>query len=230
MNCIICLKIGDLYSPDYVNNLYKAVRKYTDNDFICFTDDSTGIDPGVICHTMLPRSSEGWWPTWSKIEIFGREELRWYDKKVYFDLDMVIQGDITPILNHDADWAMIRCKWKGIKFRIDRPNVPYLNSSCMVWKDISWIYKKWESDWRSIVKNYIGTDVWYHRNKITATCLPDFFYSYREGDRPSHYWENDCQPHFEYMPDYLVCLFHQEPNIHELDYEHVLYKTWNDTL
>ncbi len=38
-SCVTCLKIGDLYSHEYVNNLYKAVRKYTNIDFICFTDD-----------------------------------------------------------------------------------------------------------------------------------------------------------------------------------------------
>ncbi len=230
MNCIICLKIGDLYSPDYVNNLYKAVRKYTDDDFICFTDDSTGIDPGVICYTMEPRECEGWKHLWCKIMIYGRDEIKRYDKKIFFDLDVVIQSDISPILNHDADWALIRCKWKGIKFRLKNPSLPYLNSSCMVWKDNTWIFDKWQSDWKNICRDYAGNDRWYHSNKIIPTYLPDFFYSYREGDRPSHYWENDYQPHFEYMPDYLICLFHQEPNIHELDYEHVLYKTWNDTL
>ena len=94
--CVICLKIGRLYSAEYVNNLYRAVRKYTENDFICFTDDSSGINPGVICYEMSPRQSENWWPTWSKIEIFGREEIKKYSKKVYFDLDLIIQGDINP--------------------------------------------------------------------------------------------------------------------------------------
>lgn len=229
-NCVICLKIGTTYSPEYVNNLYHAIRKHTDDDFLCFTDDPTGVDPGVICYEMKPRESEGWWPTWSKIEIFGRNEIEKYHKKVYFDLDLVIQGDIKCILEHDADWAVIRSVWKGVKFRTLHLNEPQYNTSVMVWKDISWIYRRWESDWKNIVKNVVGTDKWYHRNNIVPTYLPKVFYSYREGSKPSHYWENNCQPHFEYQPDYAVCLFHQKPDVHELDHEHVLYKTWNDTL
>jgi len=227
---VICLKIGDKYSSDYVNNLYHAVRKQCDWNFICFTDDPVGIDLGVICYHMDARESEEWWPTWSKIEIFGREEIKRYSKKVYFDLDLVIQGDIKCILEHDADWAAIRSVWKGIKFRAKNPLQPQFNTSVMVWKDISWIYDRWESDWRNIVKNILYTDVWYYRNNIIPTFLPKVFYSYREGFKPSHYWENNYQPHFQYYPDYSVCLFHQKPDIHELDHDNILYKIWNDSL
>lgn len=226
-NCVICLKIGTTYSPEYVNNLYRAVRKYTNDDFICFTDDSMGIDPGVICYNMKPRESEGWWPTWSKIEIFGREEIKRYHKKVYFDLDLVIQGSIIPILEHEAEWAAIECSWKGKFFRLKNPGESIINTSVMVWKDITWIYDKWESDWRNIVYNYRGTDYWYHKNGLCPTHLPKLFYSYREGSKSSHYWAKNLKPHLQYQSEYSVCLFHQKPDIHELDKENILYKIWN---
>lgn len=226
-NCLICLKIGDKYSAEYVNNLYYAVRKQSSDDFICFTDDARGIDPGVICLHMEPRQCEGWKHLWCKIMMYGREELIRYNKKVFFDLDIIIHGDITPILEHDCKWAMIRCKWKGIVFRMNNPKIPYMNSSCMVWKDNRWIYDKFQSDWENICKTYPGNDVWYHNCNIKPTPLPDVFYSYREGSRPSHYWENNYQPHFEYQPDYAVCLFHQKPEIHDLDKENILYRIWN---
>ena len=229
-NCVICLKIGDAYSAEYVNNLYRAVRKQCDWNFLCFTDDPTGIDLGVICHHMDARESEGWWPTWSKIEIFGREEIKRYSKKVYFDLDLVIQGDIQCILDHEAEWAAIRATWKGLLFRVKNLEESAINTSVMVWKDISWIYEKWEANWKDIVKNYRGTDKWYHMNGIIPTFLPDVFYSYREGSKPKHYWENNYQPHFQYYPDYSVCLFHQKPDIHELDKDKQLYKIWNATV
>lgn len=226
-NCVICLKIGDAYSAEYVNNLYHAVRKQCDWNFLCFTDDPTGIDLGVICHHMDARESEGWWPTWSKIEIFGRKEIKRYSKKVYFDLDLVIQGDIQCILDHEAEWAAIRATWKGLLFRVKNLEESVINTSVMVWKDISWIYEKWEANWKDIVKKYRGTDKWYHMNGISPTFLPDVFYSYREGSKPKHYWENNYQPHFQYYPDYSVCLFHQKPDIHELDKDKQLYKIWN---
>ena len=159
-NCVICLKIGDLYSHEYVNNLYKAIRKQTDYDMLCFTDDPTGIDPDIFTYEMLPRESEGWWPTWSKIEIFGRDELLKYKRKFYFDLDLIIQGDLSPIFESKEDWAAIRATWKGIKFRLNK-NESQINTSVMTWLDIKWIYDKWESDWRNIVRTYRGTDHWY---------------------------------------------------------------------
>ena len=50
MDCVTCLKIGNLYSAEYVNNLHKSIRKYSDIDFICFTDDPEGIDNDVITY------------------------------------------------------------------------------------------------------------------------------------------------------------------------------------
>jgi len=227
-NCVICLKVGIKYSSEYVNNLYQAVRKQCDWDFLCFTDDPSGIDLGVICHSIGPRDAEGWWAAWNKVEIMGREEIKHYKKKVFFDLDLVIQGDITPILEHDHEWSLIRCTWKGIKYRMEYPGQPIHTSCCMVWKDLVWLYELWESNWETIVKNNAGADVWYHRKKLPHTALPDVFYSYREGYRPKHYWENNYKPNLEYMPDFAVCTFHQKPELHELDHDNILYKIWND--
>ena len=78
-NCVTCLKIGDFYSHEYVNNLYKAVRKYTNIDFICFTDNSEGIVDDVITYDIESHwDVKGWWPAWSKLEMYGRDELRQY--------------------------------------------------------------------------------------------------------------------------------------------------------
>ena len=84
-SCITCLKIGDFYSHEYVNNLYKAVRKYTDIDFICFTDNPEGIVDDVITYSIESHwDVKGWWPAWSKLEMYGRDELEKYDKKNIF--------------------------------------------------------------------------------------------------------------------------------------------------
>ena len=230
LNCVICLKIGTLYSPEYVNNLYRAVRRQSDDDFICFTDDARDIDPGVICLHMEPRQCQGWKHLWCKIIMYGREELKKYRKKIYFDLDLVIQGDITPILEHDDDWSLIECDWKGVFFRVNNPGESTFNSSVIVWKDNVWIYDMWESDWENIVSNYRGNDYWYHVSGLRPSRLPKVFYSYREGSKPSHYWANNMKPYLKYQPEYSVCLFHQKPDIHELDKSNRLYQIWNETV
>lgn len=58
MNCVTCVKIGTKYSPIYVNKLYNAIRKQCDLDFICFTDDPSGIDPNVTVNDMQPLVKE----------------------------------------------------------------------------------------------------------------------------------------------------------------------------
>jgi hypothetical protein len=229
-NCVICLKVGSLYSANYVNNLYYAIRKFTNDDFICFTDDASGIDDGIICYDMFTREHPNWRHLWCKIIMYGRDEIKKYNKKIFFDLDLVIQGDINPILNHECDWALIKSVWKGIKFRIDNPKEPIFNSSVMVWKDNTWIYDLWEKSWERIVESYIGNDKWYWNENIKPTYLPNLFYSYREGSKPEHYWENNWQPYMKYQPGFSVCLFHQKPDIHELDPEEHLVKIWNGTL
>lgn len=229
-NCVICLKIGDAYSAEYVNNLYHAVRKQCDWNFICFTDDPVGIDLGVICYGVKPRECTGWWPTWHKVEIFGRKEIKQYEKKVFFDLDIVIQGDITPILESDDGWSIIRSCWKGVGFRVRNPDHPNFTTCAMTWKDLTWVYDLWESDWKNIVENNLGTDQWYWRSKFKFSFFPDIFYSYREGSKPSHFWENGKEPYCKYQPEYSICLFHQKPEIHELDKDNPLHKIWNATV
>ena len=49
MNYITCLKWGDKYGPEYVNNLYKMVSRNITipYEFICFTDNKQGIDKNI---------------------------------------------------------------------------------------------------------------------------------------------------------------------------------------
>ena len=56
---IICMKWGDKYGAEYVNRLYNMVRRNLTLDFqmVCLTDDSTGIDPAVICHLSVAGKS-----------------------------------------------------------------------------------------------------------------------------------------------------------------------------
>ena len=46
---VVCMKWGTLYSPEYVNVLYRACRANITGDFrfVCLTDDRTGLLPEV---------------------------------------------------------------------------------------------------------------------------------------------------------------------------------------
>ena len=78
---------------------------------------------------------------------------------------------------------------------------------------------------------YTGIDDYLSQNHVSDfELLPDVFYSYREGSKPEHYWENNMIPYLKFQPEYAICSFHQDPEVHELDPDHVLYKIWNEAV
>ena len=244
-DCIVCLKLGDRYSSEYVNNLYKSVRKYCDMDFLCYTDDWEGIDDDVLIvpfkgripkeewttpeNLLHKETSLGWWPAWAKLELFAADELKNYNRKIFFDLDIVIQNDITPILEYETDWAIIDSSyWKGENWIKDHPKGKAWNSSCIIFKDNEWVYDRYQKNWENFVKEYAGIDDFFNGEHFKPDLLPPWFYSYAKGSKPEHYYESISKkkPYNKYQSDFLICLFHQKPDIHELDSSNILYKLW----
>ena len=69
---VICLKWGDKYGPEYVNNLYAMVERHltVPHRFVCLTDDTAGVNPKVECKELLDSNLEGWW---NKLSMFKEE-------------------------------------------------------------------------------------------------------------------------------------------------------------
>lgn len=46
---VICLKWGERYGPEYVNNLYSMVARNTRRPlrFVCITDDASGLNSEI---------------------------------------------------------------------------------------------------------------------------------------------------------------------------------------
>ena len=221
---ITCLKIGDKFTSDYVNRLYSMVRKQTDAPFYCFTDDPEGIEDGPLVEKIDVEehlSWENWWAAWYKLCIFNSPVLEQYDRKIFFDLDVIIHGNIQPILDHDDDFSLIYSKWKGVRHRIDYPHKSMYNSSCMVWKDNKHIYDYWMQSPKEFVEKYHGTDDFYHNEKIKRTALPPISYSYRDGVKP------DQKNSLVMREDHALAILHQKPKNHELDFkQHPIVEYW----
>ena len=47
------MKWGSKYGHEYVNRLYKSIKKHTNRatQLYCFTDNNTNIDKDIICKT-----------------------------------------------------------------------------------------------------------------------------------------------------------------------------------
>jgi len=127
---IICcvLKSGGVYTPIYVDRLYKACRKFLvgDFDFVCLTDyDPEDFIPGVKT-IRLKKNYPSWW---SKIEAFRIED----EQVLYLDLDTVIASFIglynlqrlRPVamlkpFRQQERWASGVMYWQGsLKFVFD---------------------------------------------------------------------------------------------------------------
>lgn len=99
-NNVICLKHGTKYGPEYVNKLYNMVKRHLSVpfNFYCFTEDSAGLN-SEIKTVPLPKSNTiaGWW--W-KPYIFKSGHFPDGDTNLFFDLDMVIVGNIDKLFSY----------------------------------------------------------------------------------------------------------------------------------
>lgn len=116
---ILCMKWGNKYPAEYVNRLYKMVKKNLTLDFqmICLTDDPTGIDPAVQCHPIPALNLPDNLPErgWKKLTTFTPNLYNLKGMALFLDLDVVIVDNIDAFFTHPAqhpDSVMIIRDWK----------------------------------------------------------------------------------------------------------------------
>lgn len=100
MITIACVRTGDRYGIEYVAKLRDMVARHLpiEHRFICLTDQPDKLDGVEMIPVMgLP----GWW---AKMALFS-QSVRGEGKCLYFDLDTVIIGDLTPLAEIDAQFA-----------------------------------------------------------------------------------------------------------------------------
>jgi len=110
---VVCMKWGTKYGPDYVNRLANMVRRHTArlHRLICFTDDATGLDPGVEAEPLppidLPDSHRHL--GWRKIALTQAAVGRLSGRFLFIDLDVVILRSIDPFFDHapEATYCVI---------------------------------------------------------------------------------------------------------------------------
>ena len=117
------------------------VRLQSDVPFFCFTDNTDGLNKNIETIDMDVTEYQDWyrwWPAWCKILMFNH--LHEFDRKIFFDLDVIIHDDITKLLLHDAksprnNFSLIQSVWRGRTYQMANPTKSLFNSSCMVWKN-----------------------------------------------------------------------------------------------
>lgn len=103
MLTICCSKWGTTFSAVHVNVLRSALSRHLDlaHELVCITNEAVGIDPRVrivpmpTTYAHTPRCRR-------RMQFFSREflaNLSITGRVLYIDLDVVILGDLTPLVN-----------------------------------------------------------------------------------------------------------------------------------
>jgi len=109
---VICMKWGDLYGPDYVNNLFNGVKRHLSlpHRFVCLTDSADGLDPGIE-HFPLPGIDipEGELDLrWRKLTVFKTPLFDLEGTGLFLDLDVVITGSLDDFFSYPGEFLIIR--------------------------------------------------------------------------------------------------------------------------
>ena len=190
---VVCVRVGDKYSREYVAILHDMVQRNlnVEHRFWCLTDDEHQIHEqiGIIpANPGLP----GWW---QKVYLFS-PDMPWEpgDRVLYFDLDVAITGRIEELVETTGiirDWHQ-----------------PEYNSSVMCW-DAGEHSEIWQSFIPQVMEQMHGDQNWItmcDANKERPEWLPfkrDWILSFK-----AH--AQDWPPN-----DARVIVFHGEPKPHE---------------
>lgn len=187
MLTVTCMKWGTKYGPHYVNRLHAGVRRWLDRPFrfLCFTDDATGLAPGIEAHplpvepfedaivaAMTGRGRQG---AWRKVSLFRPGLAGMEGQMLGFDLDVVITGPLDAIVDHAPDKVAMRREWRyewqgrdgghGSVFCLDPARHPYL-------------YEEFAADPERAIEAHKGSEQYY----TSMTALRHGALSYLPGD------------------------------------------------
>lgn len=108
MNTVVCLKWGDKYGPEYVNNLHQHVEENLTlpHRFVCITDDPSGLADGIEALPLLSddETIKGWW---QKLAFFKKEIHDIKGRVLYIDLDVLITNNIDCFFEEEGGYIVI---------------------------------------------------------------------------------------------------------------------------
>lgn len=116
MLSVVCWKWGGLFGPEYVNRLHAALERHLHlpHELVCVTDDPVGLDADVRVVEMPARFSQT--PRCRRRMVqYGREfRAHVQPRMLAIDLDVVVVGDLTPIVNRPEPIVCWRVRHAGV--------------------------------------------------------------------------------------------------------------------
>jgi hypothetical protein len=223
MNYVVCLKYGNKYSAEYVNKLYNSVKRNltVPFEFVCITEDSTGINPNVVIKDLpITNGVTGWW---YKPFVFD-PNIDLKGTILFLDLDMIIFRNIDRLFSYKPGRFCIIRDFNRFVVR----NFKKMNSSIFRLESGSMprIYNDFIKSHNIITHRYPGDQDWIYANLKDTN---DFEY-WPDDWIQSYKWEMRGKPDFDLNPrgqrDFAVngdpiikdntaiAVFHGDPNPH----------------
>jgi len=101
---VACVRTGNKYGMNYVTKLRNMVARHlTDYELVCLTDQPEQCS-GVSFINISEIGLTGWW---AKMLLFSTE-WREQSRVIYLDLDIVVCGDLKPLTEVTAEFAILR--------------------------------------------------------------------------------------------------------------------------
>jgi hypothetical protein len=100
---VACVRTGTKYGPEYVMRLEAAVARHLRQpyQFVCLTDRPQEL-PLVTCIDISRHGLDGWWGKMALFEFAAKRR----ERVVYFDLDTVVVGDLSPLALIGAEFGI----------------------------------------------------------------------------------------------------------------------------
>lgn len=223
-NNLICVQSGGQYSQQYVMNLYKGARAFSQHnfDFYVFTDNIKQ-HPQDLGWKFIPLPNWSWLngfnPWWYKLEIFNPQH-NIQGNNLYVDLDVVICNDIDPF------WKFINgnfCILQDFN-RAFNPRIGYCNSSIMGWQNNTAqdLYFKFAESMQEQIKAHRGDQDFIQAELKKKTIWPvewamSWKWEVKHGGK-THPYKEYKMPKVPYIlsPHTKIIVCHGKPNPHEI--------------
>ena len=97
---VLCLKHGTKYGAEYVNKLYNMIERHitVPHRFVCFTDNPANLNSSIEIRILPQNRKLTRW--WCKTDLFKQGHFEDGDTNLFFDLDMVVIGNIDNIATY----------------------------------------------------------------------------------------------------------------------------------
>lgn len=166
------------YTTEWVNRLHRGVARNLPckAEHFCLTDTPHGVDTTLI--TLIDIGD--WWRStgltagwWAKVALHSPHlPFKAGDRLLYSDIDNMITGDLTPLVEDANTHAFAACPMTSQNFRRHDPNMERrISSAFMIWDHgyTENVFRWWTPDTAS---RYYGDQDWLGSVVTTPHVLP----------------------------------------------------------